>query len=137
MADPGTRLLGFMNQVRGVQELDILRYLSLTGTDPDDERQCVLGRALHCPVGGSKDPTWEAAGQWVMRFNDLWTTRTVGIVTQQEWLPDPLEVRLPDELVDFAVSVRHGLVETDEVGLVSAWLVPPDGDDLDRASSDS
>lgn len=132
MANDGAHLLSFINQVRGVQELDMLWYLNLLGTDPDHERECVLGQALNCRVGASAHPTWDSAGRWVMRFDDLWTTRTVGIVTEQEWLPKPLEVHLPDELVDFAVALRHGLIETDELGFIEAWFVPCDGHDLDQ-----
>lgn len=132
IADHGTQLLRFINQVRGVQELGSLRYLNLLGTDPFDEQNCVLAQALNCEVGGSANSTWDAAARWVMRFDDLWTTRTVGIVTEQEWLPDAFEVRLPDVLVDFAVSAQHHLIETDDQGYVRGWLVPRDGHDLEQ-----
>lgn len=130
ITEDGTQLLRFVNQVRGVQDLEPLRYLNLRATDSGDERQCVLAQALNCRVGGAMHPIWAAAGRWAMRFKDLWTTRTVGIVTEQEWLPGPFEVRLPDQLVDFAVAAHHDLIEADELGFVYAWLVPRDGDDL-------
>lgn len=132
IADHGTRLLRFINQVRGVHELGMLRCLNLLGTDPFDEQRCVLAQALNCEVGGSANPTWDAAAHWVMRFDDLWTARTVGIVTEQEWLPDVFEVRLAERLVDFAVSAHHDLIETDDLGFVSAWFVPRDGHDLEQ-----
>ncbi len=132
MDGQGTYLLTFINEVRAVREMDPLQYLNVLGANPDDEQTCVLAEAMVCPVGGSAHPKWMSAGRWVLRFEDLWTTRTTGIVTEQAWLPEPLEVQLPDALVDFAVAARYDLVETDELGYIGAWLVPRDGLDLDR-----
>lgn len=101
----------------------------MLGADPDDERGCILAQAMQCGVGGSTDPQWGADGRWVMRFGDLWTARTVGVVTGQSWLADPLEVVLPSELVDFAVSFSVGEVEADGIGFVRSWRVPNDADD--------
>jgi hypothetical protein len=64
-----------------------------------------------------------------MGFTDRWTTRTVAVVTGQPWLPDGLEVELPQELVDFAVSFSVREVEQDDVGFVRVWRVPADVDD--------
>jgi hypothetical protein len=84
---------------------------------------------MECAIGGSMDPVWRAEGRWVLRFTDRWSARMVAVVTGQPWLPDRLEVELPQELVDFAVSFSVGEVEQDDVGFVRAWLVPSDVDD--------
>jgi hypothetical protein len=97
--------------------------------DPNDERGCILAQAMECAVGGSTDPAWAANGAWVMRFDNRGTARTVAVVTGQSWVPDCLEVALPDELVDFAVSFILGEVEHDGIGFVRAWRVPNDVED--------
>lgn len=129
MSDTGVRLLAFLNRVRAVQELDPLAWLVMLDADPDDERGCILALAMECAVGSSTDPEWGADGRWVMRFDDCWTARTVAVVTGQTWVPDCLEVALPNELVDFAVSLSLGEVEQDGIGFVRAWRVPNDADD--------
>lgn len=129
MSDTGVRLLTFLNRVRAVQELDPLAWLVMLDADPDDERGGILAQAMECAVGGSTEPEWAADDRWVMRFDDRWTARTVAVVTGQPWLPESLEVALPDELVDFAVSFSLGEVEQDGIGFVRSWRVPNDVDD--------
>src|SRR4051794_5586095 len=136
MLDPGTELLAFINQVRSVQDRDHLRYLVMLDLDVDDEEECILATALGVPVGGSNDPAWSAAGRWVIRFDDYATARIAAICTQQEWLPERLEVELPELLVDFATSAHYGLVEQDDIGFVRAWHVPIDGNDLSKGFDD-
>jgi hypothetical protein len=128
MTDTPIRLLAFINRVRGVQELAPLPWLVMLGTDPGDERGCILAQAMECAIGGSTDPDWAAEGRWVLRFSDRWTARTVAIVTGQPWRPVRLEVELPQELVDFAVSFSVGEVEQDDIGFLRAWRVPADVD---------
>src|SRR4051812_10797351 len=132
MPDPGTELLAFINQVRSARDQDHLRYLVMLDLDADDEEACILATALGVPVGGSLDPAWCAAGRWTMRFGDYATARIAAICTEQEWLPERLEVELPELLVDFATSAHYGLVEQDDIGFVRAWHVPVDGDDFSK-----
>ena len=120
----GWELLGFVNVVRSARCLSALSRLVVVGTDADDEEGCVLARAMCCSVGGSDEPCCAQSGQWVMRFADRVTARRVALATGSEWLTASCEVALPVALVDFAVSLHFGLVETDEHGELVAWRVP-------------
>ena len=60
----------------------------------------------------------------MIRFRDRLTARRVGIVMGLEWTPHPAEVRLPDQVIDLAVSQGVGRVEADEDGNLRGWWVP-------------
>jgi hypothetical protein len=116
-----TSVLGFINRIRIMLDLPELGALSLLGTEPDHEFNSVLSAALEVPVGESAHPEWAEQGRWVMRFAGGMTARRVGIVTSLDWLAEPPEVRLPDALVDLAVSQHLDVVVGDGVGYVRGW----------------
>jgi len=117
-------VLDFINRIRTLQQLDEWNALPLLGAEADDEHNDVVAAALGVPVGESEHPDWAAQGHWVMRFPDRLTARRVGIVCGLAWLPEPPEVRLPDALVDLAVSQHLDVVVRDDVGFVRGWWVP-------------
>jgi hypothetical protein len=123
-------VLDFINRVRVLQDLSQWDALPLIETETDDERGDVVAFALGVPVGESEQPDWATNGRWVMRFPDGVIARRVGIVCGLEWLADPPEVRLPDALVDLAVSQHHDVVVSDEAGFVRGWWVPGDEDGM-------
>ena len=118
------RLLGFVNTVRAAQGLDLVRGLSVSGADADDEERCALALAMGCAVGLSDDAAWAARGQWVVRFSGRVTAASVAAATGAPWLPDQDEVALPWDVADFAVAAHFGFVEADGSGHVLAWFVP-------------
>jgi hypothetical protein len=117
-------VLAFINRIRTLRDLDEWSALPLLGTEADDDHNDVVAAALGVPVGESEHPEWGAQSRWVMRFADRLTARRVGIACGLEWVPEPPEVRLPDALVDLAVSQHLDVVVRDEVGYVRGWWVP-------------
>ena len=102
----------------------MLANLELLTTEADDESHDVVGSALCVPVGESEHPEWAERGVWVMRLVDGLTAARVGVVTGLEWFAEPAEVRLPECLVDLAVSQHFDLVVSDDLGLVDGWWMP-------------
>lgn len=129
MDDAGDKLLAFINTVRGLQDRDHIRYLIYLDADPDDPENCILSRAMHCWVGPSSDPEWEAAGRWVMRCDDRLTAYRTKVCCEQDWIEERLEVELPELLIDFITAAHFGLVEPDDIGFVRCWHVPRDPHD--------
>ncbi len=120
-------LLDFANRIRTLQELEEERVVWVRGTEPDDERNCVVARALGVPIGESAHHEWAREGRWVMRFADRLAARRVGTVTGLAWLPEPAEVALPDVLVDLVVAHHYDACRGDDLGILRVWVVP-DGD---------
>lgn len=117
-------VLGFVNTVRALCGRPARRALPLTGCERDRDDRCVVSMALGLEVGDSAHPPWAADGRWVMRLSDAATARRVGARTGQAWRAHPPEVRLPEALVDLAVSHHLGLVVPDDDGRVRGWWLP-------------
>lgn len=118
-------LVDFIDRVRTLQDLPPHGAVALAGTDPDDEDACVLAVALGCrvtSVGGDDGggPEW----LYAMRFDDRLLARRIGVVLGLEWRAEPPAVRLPDAVMDLAVSQHLGKVEADDVGFLRGWWVP-------------
>ncbi len=124
-------LIDFVDRLRILQDLPTRGVVALSGTEVNDDENCLLARALLCRVGTvvgkctTLDPDWP----WAMRFSDRLLTRRVGIIMGLEWLPTPRAVRLPDAVADLGVAQHNGWVEADDLGLLSGWWVPADDQD--------
>lgn len=63
-------VLDFFNRVRTLLELNELPCAWMSGTEQDDETNCIVATALGAPVGESEHPDWSADSRWVMRPPD-------------------------------------------------------------------
>ena len=117
-------LIDFCDRVRVLQDLPTLGAIALVGTEPDDEDNCVLAKALGCKVRDCESPNPGVSWHHAMWFADRLTARRVGIIMGLPWRADPPCVKLPDDVADLAVSQHMGCVERDEVGFLRGWWVP-------------
>lgn len=118
-------VLAYVNWVRALLGSPALPGLPLLGTEADREGRDVLASALGVLIGGSEHRDWSPE-RWMMRLDDAATAERVATALGQEWVAEPPEVRLPDDLIDLAVSQHYGVVVEDEEGWVRGWWVPDD-----------
>ena len=123
---PVISVLDYVNRVRALLGSPVLPGLPLLDTEADAEGHDVLGTALGVPIGGSEHPVWSARDRWVMRCSDASTAERVATALGSEWVAEPPEVALPDELVDLAVSEHYDVVVEDDEGWVRGWWIPDD-----------
>jgi len=117
-----TSVLDFVNRVRSLLALDDLPCVWLSGTEQDDETNCIVANALGLPVGESEHEDWSGESRWVMRLPDPATARLVGVATGLDWRAQPAEAALPDVLIDLAVSYHFAAVEGDEAGALAGAI---------------
>lgn len=130
-------VLDYVNRVRALLGSPVLPGLPLLGTGADAEGRDILGTALGVPIGGSERHDGSFGERWVMRFDHTSTAERVATALASEWVAEPPEVVLPDELVDLAVAEHYDVVVEGEEGWLRGWWIPDDdGLPAFRTSSD-
>lgn len=107
--------LELINRVRAADGRSPLLFLRM-------DEDCVLEAALELPIGWAEHPAWRGQEHWVVRLPDAYTARLVGYALDQPWQAH--EVRLPDSLIDLAVSQHFDVVIADQAGVVRGWWIP-------------